>query len=49
MLGPRMVGVHGAWLDGEEIALMGARGTGLAHGLGSNMFLGDGISAFPRC
>ena len=39
-----MIGVHGVWLDDDEIALMGARGAALAHCPSSNMFLGDGIS-----
>jgi 5-methylthioadenosine/S-adenosylhomocysteine deaminase len=40
--------VHGVWLDDEEIALMGARGAGLAYCPGSNMFLGDGITRVPE-
>ena len=48
VLGPRMIGVHGVWLDDEEIALMGARGAGLAYCPGSNMFLGDGITRLPE-
>ena len=48
VLGPRMVGVHCVWLDDEEIALMGARGAGLAYCPGSNMFLGDGITSLPE-
>jgi 5-methylthioadenosine/S-adenosylhomocysteine deaminase len=48
VLGPRMVGVHCVWLDDEEIALMGARGAGLAYCPGSNMFLGDGITRVPE-
>jgi 5-methylthioadenosine/S-adenosylhomocysteine deaminase len=48
VLGPRMVGVHCVWLDDEEIALMGARGVGLAYCPGSNMFLGDGITRVPE-
>ncbi len=48
VLGPRMVGVHGVWLDDEEIALLGARGAGLAYCPGSNMFLGDGITRIPE-
>src|SRR5437660_3933558 len=38
VLGPRMIGVHGVWLDDDEIALMGARGAALAHCPSSNMF-----------
>ncbi len=48
VLGPRMVGVHCVWLDDEEVALMGARGAGLAHCPASNMFLGDGITRLPE-
>jgi 5-methylthioadenosine/S-adenosylhomocysteine deaminase len=48
VLGPRMVGVHCVWLDDEELALMGARGAGLAYCPGSNMFLGDGITRVPE-
>ena len=48
VLGPRMIGVHGVWLDDEEIALMGARGAGLAYCPSSNMFLGDGITRLPE-
>jgi 5-methylthioadenosine/S-adenosylhomocysteine deaminase len=48
VLGPRLIGVHCVWLDDEEIALMGARGAGLAYCPGSNMFLGDGITRVPE-
>jgi 5-methylthioadenosine/S-adenosylhomocysteine deaminase len=48
VLGPRMIGVHCVWLDDEEIALMGARGAGLAYCPASNMFLGDGITRLPE-
>jgi 5-methylthioadenosine/S-adenosylhomocysteine deaminase len=48
VLGPRTIAVHGVWADDEEIALMGARGAGLAYCPGSNMFLGDGITRLPE-
>jgi 5-methylthioadenosine/S-adenosylhomocysteine deaminase len=48
VLGPRMIGVHCVWLDNEEVALMGARGAGLAYCPSSNMFLGDGITRLPE-
>jgi 5-methylthioadenosine/S-adenosylhomocysteine deaminase len=48
VLGPRLIGVHCVWLDDAEIALMGARGAGLAYCPGSNMFLGDGITRVPE-
>src|SRR5262249_35329697 len=31
VLGPRMIGVHCVWLDDDEVALMAARGAGLAY------------------
>jgi 5-methylthioadenosine/S-adenosylhomocysteine deaminase len=48
VLGPRTIGVHGVWLDDEEIVLMGARGAALAYCPSSNMFLGDGITRLPE-
>jgi 5-methylthioadenosine/S-adenosylhomocysteine deaminase len=48
VLGRRMIGVHCVWLDDEELALLGARGAGLAYCPGSNMFLGDGITRVPE-
>jgi 5-methylthioadenosine/S-adenosylhomocysteine deaminase len=48
VLGPRMIGVHGVWLDDEEIALMGTRGAALSYCPSSNMFLGDGITRLPE-
>src|SRR5436309_4042345 len=44
VLGARMIGVHGVWLDDEEIRLMADRGAGLAYCPSSNMILGDGIT-----
>jgi 5-methylthioadenosine/S-adenosylhomocysteine deaminase len=43
-LGPRTIGVHGVWLDDEEVRLMADRGAGLAYCPSSNMILGDGIT-----
>jgi 5-methylthioadenosine/S-adenosylhomocysteine deaminase len=48
VVGPRMVGVHGVWLDDGEVALLGARGAALAYCPASNMFLGDGITRLPE-
>jgi 5-methylthioadenosine/S-adenosylhomocysteine deaminase len=48
VLGARMIGVHGVWLDDEEIALLGARGAALSYCPSSNMFLGDGITRIPE-
>ncbi len=44
VLGPRMIGVHGVWLDDGELRLMADRGAGLAYCPSSNMALGDGIT-----
>jgi 5-methylthioadenosine/S-adenosylhomocysteine deaminase len=44
VLGPRMIGVHGVWLDEGEVRLMAERGAGLAYCPSSNMALGDGIT-----
>jgi len=48
VLGPRMIGVHGVWLDDDEIRLLGARGAALSYCPSSNMFLGDGITRIPE-
>jgi 5-methylthioadenosine/S-adenosylhomocysteine deaminase len=39
--------VHGVWLDGEEIARLGAVGGKLAYNPISNMALGDGVTDIP--
>lgn len=41
---PRLVAVHGCWLDGDEIRRMGEVGCGLAYNPASNMALGDGVT-----
>jgi 5-methylthioadenosine/S-adenosylhomocysteine deaminase len=48
VLGPRMIGVHGVWLDDAEIALMGGRRAALVTCPSANMFLGDGIARLPE-
>lgn len=48
VLGPRMIGVHGVWLDDDEVARLGARGAALSYCPSSNMFLGDGITRIPE-
>ena len=40
----RLCVVHGVWLDGEEIAMLGQAGAKLAYNPISNMALGDGIT-----
>lgn len=44
VLSERLCVVHGVWLDGEEIALLGEAGGKLAYNPISNMALGDGIT-----
>jgi len=48
VLGPRLVIVHGVWLDEEDIRRLGGAGAGLAYNPASNMFLGDGITKLPE-
>ncbi|MBY9078021.1 amidohydrolase [Paenibacillus sp. HN-1] len=43
----RMIAVHLVWLEPEEIALLGAKGAGLAYCPSSNMFLADGVTNIP--
>jgi 5-methylthioadenosine/S-adenosylhomocysteine deaminase len=40
--GPRMVAAHAVWLTGNEIALLGRSGVGVAHCASSNMKLASG-------
>lgn len=40
----RLCVVHGVWLDGEEIEMLGGAGAKLAYNPISNMALGDGIT-----
>src|SRR5207253_728572 len=47
VLGPRMIGVHGVWLDDDEIALIGARGGAHAHCPRANMRSGGGLAPSP--
>lgn len=48
LLGPRLVAIHGVWLDDEELDLFAASGAALVHCPGANAFLGDGIAALPE-
>lgn len=43
----RMIAVHLVWLEPDEIALLGAKGAGLAYCPSSNMFLADGVTDIP--
>jgi cytosine/adenosine deaminase-related metal-dependent hydrolase len=45
VLGPRFVGAHGVWLDGEETAELAAADAALVHCPGSNLKLGSGLAA----
>lgn len=40
--------IHGVWLDGEEIELLGKRKGSLIYCPSSNMFLADGITDIPK-
>jgi 5-methylthioadenosine/S-adenosylhomocysteine deaminase len=40
--------VHGVWLEPDEIALLGRRGSKLIYCPSSNMALGDGITPLPK-
>lgn len=43
-----LVGVHGVWLDDEELDLMADANAALVHCPGANAFLGDGIARVPE-
>jgi 5-methylthioadenosine/S-adenosylhomocysteine deaminase len=43
LLSPRLVVVHGVWLDVDEWEMLGAVKGGLAFNPGANLMLGDGI------
>jgi 5-methylthioadenosine/S-adenosylhomocysteine deaminase len=42
------VAAHGVWLDDADLAILKARGTGLAHCPSSNMMLGSGIAPVEK-
>jgi 5-methylthioadenosine/S-adenosylhomocysteine deaminase len=44
LLSPRLVAVHGCWLDVEEMEALGAAGGGLVCNPSANLMLGDGIT-----
>jgi 5-methylthioadenosine/S-adenosylhomocysteine deaminase len=43
-LGPGVVAAHGVWVDAADIAILKARGVGIAHNPESNMKLASGIA-----
>ncbi len=45
--GPDIWLAHGIWFDEDEIARLGAAGTGIAHCPSSNMRLGSGVCPVP--
>lgn len=46
--GSGFVGIHGVWLDDEEIQYLARKGTGLVTCPTTNMLLGDGISPLQK-
>lgn len=48
LLGPRTTIVHGVWLAPEEMGMLAASGTGLAHNPISNLKLKNGIAPMRR-
>lgn len=44
IVSPRLVIVHGCWLDAEEWRVLGEAGGGLAYNPSANLMLGDGIT-----
>jgi 5-methylthioadenosine/S-adenosylhomocysteine deaminase len=48
VVGPKMVIIHGVWLNDSEIATLGAKGGKLVYCPSSNMFLADGVTKIDR-
>jgi 5-methylthioadenosine/S-adenosylhomocysteine deaminase len=46
-LGPGVLGAHGVWVTGADIALLKARGVGISHNPESNMKLASGTAPVP--
>jgi 5-methylthioadenosine/S-adenosylhomocysteine deaminase len=44
VLGPQFTVAHGVWLDNDDMARLGDRGSSIAHNPGSNMRLGAGLA-----
>lgn len=44
MVGPNFTVAHGVWLDGDDMKLLGDKGSSVSHNPGSNMKLGNGIA-----
>jgi len=47
VLDDSLIAIHLVWLADDEVALLGARGAGLAYCPSSNMFLADGVTRLP--
>jgi 5-methylthioadenosine/S-adenosylhomocysteine deaminase len=46
--GPRTLAAHAVWVDAADLAILKARGVGLAHNPESNMKLASGVAPVPR-
>ena len=44
LVGPDFTVAHGVWLDGDDMKLLGDKGSSVSHNPGSNMKLGNGIA-----
>ena len=44
LVGPNFTVAHGVWLDGDDMKLLGDKGSSVSHNPGSNMKLGNGIA-----
>ncbi|MGE0392231.1 MAG: amidohydrolase family protein [Vicinamibacterales bacterium] len=47
VLGRGVLGAHGVWVSPEEVAVLKARGVGIAHNPASNMKLASGVAPVP--
>jgi 5-methylthioadenosine/S-adenosylhomocysteine deaminase len=47
VLGKGVLGAHGVWVSPEDLAVLKARGAGIAHNPASNMKLASGVAPVP--
>jgi 5-methylthioadenosine/S-adenosylhomocysteine deaminase len=47
VLGTGVLGAHGVWVSAEDLAVLKARGVGIAHNPASNMKLASGVAPVP--